>query len=248
MLFRVFVDDSADEQQEKIMVAGAFIGSFAQWCDVNKKWKRRLKADGIKYFRSTEYYSLRDEFSKFRDPIKYPKPKGSEAAKALRDDLDKIIVDSAILGLAVAIPLAMYKSFRETELGASEFYPTDAFSPALQSLMVNCAEASKQELNSTPLAFFCDEGPSAERITHEYLEFKRYNPEWAHLLPSLVHRDDKLMPQLQAADLMANLAKELVTKWLDTQEVSDLKRLDESVYRIDVWTREGMLKRLSIRD
>src|ERR1700686_414541 len=108
MLLRTYVDDSADQTQEKAMVAGAFVGFYHQWNKLQRQWRKRLKQDGLKYFRATEYYNLRGEFSRFRDPIKYPMPKGGQAATALLNDLETIIHESQVMGIAVCVDMQIY--------------------------------------------------------------------------------------------------------------------------------------------
>jgi hypothetical protein len=245
MMLRVYVDDSSDQRQEKAVVAGAFVGTVKQWTDLKQKWKRRLRVEGLKYFRSTEYYSLRGEFERYRDPLRYPKPKGSEAARALRDDLDAIIKKSEVMGIAQVIPPALYRHVRETEPRAKEIFSEDIFESALQSLIRRCAETSRDELRSTPLAFICDDGPSSARIAATYARFKALNTDISEYLGALVHQDDKKFEQLQAADLMAHLAKELYLQQIENPTAAITHRLNHSVFRVDSWTRETMMAVLS---
>src|ERR1700683_5356556 len=100
MLWRTFIDDSSDQKQELVMLAGALMGTQKDWNALNREWWRRLKQDGLSYSRSAEYNSLRGEFYIFRDPVKYPKPKGSEAARQLRADRCELLRKHQILGLA----------------------------------------------------------------------------------------------------------------------------------------------------
>lgn len=97
MLYRAYIDDSADQKQEFVMVAGALMGTDKQWGEFSRKWKMCLKRHGLRYFRSSEYNSLSEEFGIFRDDVKYPKPTGREAARAIRDELDAIIKNSSAL-------------------------------------------------------------------------------------------------------------------------------------------------------
>src|SRR5579863_1078624 len=246
MLLRVYVDDSSDEKQEKVVVAGAFVGTAKQWSGLKLQWQRRLKKDGLRYFRSTEYYSLRGEFARYRDPVKYPKPEGGDAATALRNDLDGIIKKSGVMGMAVAIPMKVYNHVRETEFGAKEIFSSDAFESALQSLINQCAKTSQEEFRGIPLAFVCDDGPSSARIAKTYSEFKALNTHVSQYLGALVHQDDKHFPQLQAADLMAHLAKETYLRQLENPILDGTPpRLEHSVHRIDSWTEEVMKSVLS---
>lgn len=123
MTVRVYVDDSADQKQELAFCAGAFLGKFGEWCKVKNKWLKRLKQDGLAYFRATEYYSFRGEFERFRDPDKYPKPSGREAAGKLRHDLEQIILKSQIVGVALVIPLEPIGKSKVRQKPPTRFLP-----------------------------------------------------------------------------------------------------------------------------
>lgn len=252
VLLRTYVDDSSDEKQEQVVVAGAFVGWYHQWNALQLAWKRRLKREPIDYFRSTEYYSLRGQFERYRDPVKYPKPKGSEAATKLRSDLDQIIHDSQVMGIAATVPMEIYNEFRATEPDAKELLPDDPYELALQALFDMCArtvlyDMQKDRGRPHRLAFICDDSSAAPRITKMFSEFRQKNQAYAEVIESLVHRDDKKRPELQAADLMAHLAKERMTEWLkdpaiftDTEKLKTrLKHL--GVYAIGTCNKEWLL-------
>jgi hypothetical protein len=241
MILRVYVDDSSDEKQEKAVVAGAFIAPRTYWERFSKEWRKRLNQDGLKYFRSSEYYSLRGEFERYRDPLKYPKPLGSNAARALRDDLDALIEKMQLWGMAVAIPLAMYHEVRLNEPQADQIFGPDAFEMALQSLIERCVDASKQEFGGTRLVFICDDSSRSVRVSQIYSSFKEKNQSLSKFIGALVHADDKAVPALQAADLMAHLSREYYMKWLDDPSGATLTRLKDSVWKISAWDRDFML-------
>lgn len=214
MLLRVYIDDSADQKREKAVVAGAWVGKFGQWSELSKLWRRRLKRDGLAYFRSTEYYSLRGEFERYRDPVRYPKPKGSEAASSLRNDLDAAIKKVQVMGVAAAIPIDLYNKFRETVPCAKDVFGKDAFEGALQSLIARCVRISKRNFGGTHLSFVCDQSESAPRILEVFGKLKQRDRDISEMAEGLVHWDDKKFPPLQAADLMAHLAREYFMGWL----------------------------------
>lgn len=241
---RVYIDDSADAKKEVAIVAGAFIAPRDHWEQFSKDWRARLRIDGLSYFRSTEYYSLRGEFARYRDPVKYPKPAGGVAARLLREDLEAIIKKMGLVGMAVAIPLQMYHEVRLNEPGADQVFGPDAFEIALQTLIERCAALSKAELARTRLAFICDNGPSSKRVEQIYRNFKEANVATAKLIGSLTHGDDKELPPLQAADLMANLARDYYMNWLKDPTAVTLKRLKDSVYSMHAWDRDYMLRAL----
>ncbi len=250
VIARTYIDDSADGNREKAIAAGAFIGKFGQWNDLRHKWNKRLKQDGLSYFRSTEYYGLRGEFSKFRDPVVYPKPLGSEAARSLREDLDQIIRQVKVVGVAVCIPLSLYDDIRDSEPNAAEIFDPDAFVTALEALMIETAKVFLSEGfgQRTRLAFFCDESTSSPKIAKDYVELKQINPIAAPVMDSLTFLDDKKYPQIQAADLMAHLAREHYQKWLENPDSPEdagkiiQERLGDSVHFVKCMRRENMLE------
>jgi hypothetical protein len=253
MLLRTYIDDSADETQEKAVVAGAYVGFYHQWNKLQTRWKARLKRDGIKYFRSSDYYSLRGEFSRFKDSVKYPKPQGSQAAAAMLNDLESIIQATGVMGLAVCVDMAAYREIRANKLHAAEIFPEDAFEMAVQWLIKGCAELVRDEFKGFQgqrrIAFVCDESSSAPRISRVYSGFKAVHSDLAEYMAGLVHQDDQRFPQLQAADLMAHLAKGRFIDWLNdpngeifTSKPQMRKRLERlSVHYIAAWNREHML-------
>jgi hypothetical protein len=164
-----------------------------------KSGKARLRQDGLAYFRSTEYYALRGEFEVFRDPLKYPKPTGTQAATRLRDDLEAILKDAPVFGIGVAIPLKLYREFRTTIPGAAEKFGKDAFYSALQTVMIECAHTLRDEMpvdekgRQNRLAFGCDSTDRAPIYAAAYVDFKARNPQLAPIMGPLVHLDDELI-------------------------------------------------------
>lgn len=215
VLLKTYIDDSADERQEQVVVAGAFTGTFKQWSKLKRDWRRRLLRDEIEYFRSTEYYSLTGQFIRYRDPVRYPKPDGSKAASALRDDLEAIVRDSGIIGWAICIPIPVWESFRAKDPAASQIL-TEPFEVALQLLFGSLAKQVTKELGAGHrLTFIADEGPSARRIEKVYLGFKETNRGLDNI-QGFTHLDDKVSPPLQAADMMASVSKELFLESIRT--------------------------------
>lgn len=232
MLIKTFVDDSADEKQEKVVIAGAFSGRFGQWSELKRQWRKRLRREGIQYFRSAEYNSLTGQFFKYRDPGKYPKPEGSKAAKRLRDDLEAIVERNKLGGVAVCIQMPLFNSFRNRSREAAWIF-ADPFEIALQILFKQLSQAVKSDIGDNHrFAFVVDESQSAQRIEKVYLEFKRVNPGLAVNMEGLTHLDDKTTPPLQVADMMASIAKETYLDWPAGASQSIPKRLQNNIRSI----------------
>jgi hypothetical protein len=235
VIARVCVDDSSDEKQEVAISVGAFVGQFGAWCDVKNRWTRRLKADGLDYFRATEYNGLHGQFFRFRDSVKYPKPLGSQAARRLRDDLKSIILKSKLRGAALVIPLDLYWDIRGSSKEAMQIFTEDPFEIAIQSMIDECVQDAIKERLGVRLEFICDKSSSAPRIEATYRAYKEINPQANEIVASFEHRDDKLFAPLQVADLMAHLGREV---YMTKQEPKGIK---ESVAWVKVWNEEMML-------
>lgn len=258
MLYRAYIDDSSDQDKKIAVVAGAFIASVGEWSKLRPRWKNRLKRDGLKYFRSSDYSKLTGEFSKFRDLAKYPKPEGSNAARALRDDLEAIVGETIIDGISNIIPMDIYNEFRATVPRASEIFTADAFEAALQTTMIECAFAVRDHFAGTnnQVAFICDGSSKAAKYTKLYTEFKKKNPKIAQVMRRIVHLDDKKLIPLQAADMMANATKELAVKMIQEHGPELRKtskepkmytkfvtptRLKQSMRRVTIWDWNFMM-------
>jgi hypothetical protein len=242
VLYRTYIDDSSDEKQQIVMIAGALMGTHKQWRAVTQAWRKRLKQDGLRYFRSTEYFSLRGEFERFRDPVRYPKPKGSESAKKLRDDLEAIL-QTQVLGLGCVIPIKDLRDVIEENQLHDRFNP-DPFSFAMQTVMRECARAAQSNLmgENNKVAFVCDDSPNSAKLTAAYSAFKRSNQPIRDTLGGMVHLDDKKTPALQAADMVASVAKEVALEHLKRGEQVSLPRLQGVFWKLVGWNKESILR------
>src|ERR1039458_9708953 len=238
MLYRAYIDDSSDGKHQVVMVAGAIVGTHQQWMKLRKKWKKRLKQDGLDYFRSSEYRSLRGQFQKFCNPIKYPIPRGSEAAKAVRDDLDEIIRTSGVMGMSNVIPLEMFRGIVSVPEIRHRFNP-DPFSAVMQAVMRDVVMYIRKHCGDNLLiSFVCDDGPNAHLYLKAYQDFKLKNGWIADMMKGLAPQDDKLTPQLQAADVVASISREMAMEYLETHTKVSLKRLEGSFYKMNIWKPE----------
>jgi hypothetical protein len=73
MLYRAYIDDSADRNRERVNVSGAIVGDEKRWSLLHRKWRERLDQDAIQYFKSSHCNSLNGQFHKFR-----PMPHGNK--------------------------------------------------------------------------------------------------------------------------------------------------------------------------
>jgi hypothetical protein len=242
MVYDAYVDDSKDRHAEKVVVSGIFIGQQKAWASLRTKWKKRLDKEGMRYFKTSEYYGLRGEFRKFQSEVDYPRPSGRDAAKLIFDDLEEIIKQTEIASMGVVVPV---QDFNEVmaDPRAKGRLPTNAYSLALNL----CFYQTVQELNKDP-------GRHVVRFVHDcddrfpiykecYERFKVVNPKTAKQMCGFAPLDDKEHPPLQAADLAANVTCNFAKEWLDQERaVGSLNRLKDSMFRICVGTKDFLLE------
>jgi hypothetical protein len=122
------------------------------------------------------------------------------------------------MGIAACVPMQVYNDIRATEPHAAEIFPEDAYEVALQALFKLCYDTVQDEMRKDigpqRVALICDLSSAAPRIAKMFGEFLEKNSNYGDVLESLVHRDDKKLPPLQAADLIAHLAKDRFIDWL----------------------------------
>jgi len=85
VLWRAYVDDSADRNRKKVIISACLIGDCDQWRSLARPWKAKLAENQLEYFKSSECSTLSGQFRRFRSELNYPKPKGREAADKIRD-------------------------------------------------------------------------------------------------------------------------------------------------------------------
>lgn len=215
MLFKVYLDESSDERQQKAAAVGGFIGEVKQWKGFSLKWFKRLARNKIDYFHSSEYYSLTGQFEQFKDPIKYPKPAGSLAAKAVLESLESLIQKTELVGVGICIFMDDWKAAIKSDPDAPKIL-TNPYEIATQFLISEIHKVLSEEVGKgNRIAFIADESQAAERIEKVYLELKRVNPGLDGL-KSFTHLDDKPCAFLQAADMMAGLSRQAALDSLKT--------------------------------
>ncbi len=252
MLYRTYIDDSADEKQEIVMVAGALIGTQKQWNELSRKWNICLRHHGMSYFKSSEYNRLEEEFERFHDEDNYPKPTGRAAARAIRDELEAIIKRVPILGLACAVPLPMYRKLVE-EYELSEKLNPDPFIAASQTVMRESALLARDKLprgkkdRDNRIAFVCDDTDNARNYSDAYAGFKAKNVAIQDTLGGLSHQDDKHTPPLQMADMVASISKEMAFEYIKTGGRVELRRLQGVFHKLIVWDEPTMRELASLQ-
>jgi len=241
MVFDAFMDDSADALAEKVAVSGIFIGNKEQWSFLRREWRKRLKSEGMLYFKASEYYGLRGEFQKFRSESKYAPPSGREAAKRIFDDLEALIRRAEIVSLGIVIPVGDYMAIRALP-EAEGIWQQPPYFAALNGGFFETVKAIRRLPGNNAVAFVHDDDNRFPEYLRAYHEFKEKNPKTAGLMRGFIPLDDKQHPSLQAADLAANATCNFAKEWLDKPTEATLQRLRRSMYKIGIWDKDYMLE------
>lgn len=210
-----------------------------------------LRAHKIPYFRSYDCRTLSGGFADLKE--KWVQEKACQIADRMRTRLEDVIESSPIM-MGVGFGINM-KDFLEVDampeaqasrqwMRECHDYKTCAFRNVFNLLgHILIVEFGGENY----IAFVCDESSHQRKIRRGYERMKEKFPILRERFLRLTPSDDKKVPELQMADLMADVARQMIMKYIvegGTQEVPPLS-IKENVLRVQTWNRSGMLKVLS---
>jgi hypothetical protein len=236
VLFRTWFDETYDGKREKYAVAGGLVGRHGLWANFSQKWKAVLhEKPRINHFHMKELRGLDGEFLQFRDPVRWPKPTGSQAANVKRDKLKALIEGNPNIGaLGIGVLIEDFNLVRAADPKAAELLRPDPYEFALQVFVYETAKLIRRVSvetgrgpNGDCVAFVSDEDEKAAIYTAAYTDFKKKNPDIAEVMHGLAHLDDKKWAPLQAADMIASFVNHRFNEMLKIPE--DERKLRESL-------------------
>ena len=118
---------------------------------------------------------------------------------------------------------------------------------AFRNLFCRMTHRLTTEVDATlRIAFVCDDSPHFKVINRGFERVKDKFPDLAEHMLSLTRLDDKVTPELQMADLMADISREMMQKFIasDRQNQITPSVLDEKISSVDLWDKVGMLSNL----
>lgn len=232
MLYHAYIDDSADRNRERVVVAGAIIGKKQDWDTLNRRWNARLAEDGIQYFKSSHCETLNGQFHKFRA---LGMDEGRPKAAKVRDDLDAIIRSSPVTGLGVTLSVPFHQTMLSDPAAFGEI-PTVPYRLAFQQLIAECGKAMQLLRGRGHIVTFGhDNGDDFNALHDLYKEFKKRNPRYSGTLADFVPLDDRLHPPVQAADVAAWITFQFANNYMAGPNGQKMKRLKLSMYKIVNW-------------
>lgn len=241
MIFTCFLDDSKDRTQTRLMVSAGFFGAKDDWKSLRIAWKRVLRKHGMDYFKSSEYYRLEGQFARFRTNA-FPPPKGREAARQVRSDLQTVLKGHpGIAGIGVAVLLDAYnKVLSRSE--ALKALPRNPYLAALNSVVFETVRKLRTIPGHNAVQFVHDNGDDFDVLRSSYEKFKQLNPTTAKKMGSFIPRDDKDDPELQAADMVSNYTMQLGLEALDRGDMRPtLKEMKSNIVKLGYWDENYIL-------
>ncbi len=228
MLYKAYIDDSADRDRKLFVISGAIIGNETHWSPLYKPWRDRLAEDTIQYFKSSHCDTLNGQFHKFRALAD-----GRIKADAVRDDLDEIIRRLQLVTLGVILPLPVYQQMTSNPAKFGPI-PTVPYRLAFQQILAECAKAMRLLGRNNIVTFAHDDGDDFPQLHSIYKQFKEKNPHLASVMADFVPLDDKLHPPLQAADVAASVTYRYAQSWAATPDADNLKRLRKNMNKVNI--------------
>jgi hypothetical protein len=224
-----------------MLVSAGFFATKDEWGKLRTAWIKRLREDGLEYFKTSEYKMLSGQFARFKTDT-YPPPTGREKARQIRYDLQAIMRGiPGIQGIGVAIPMDTYAKVAARP-EAAEIFQGNPYQRALESVIFETLKHVRRKSGRNVVAFFHDNGPDCDELRVYYTAFKDINPKTAKLMHGFQPQDDKENPPLQAADMAANFTLEKSLEFRETnQRLDSLEQMEGSIQRLCVWNEHYML-------
>ncbi|MDE3148336.1 MAG: DUF3800 domain-containing protein [Acidobacteriota bacterium] len=232
-LWKICIDDTADERGEKYVCAGALMGSKEDRSNFNKTWRRKLgSSPAIRCFHGKDVHKLSGEFAQFRDKVLYPPPLGMDAAIAKRNVMRAVIESSELIGFGAGVLVPEYQRIRDSHPRGKYFMPKSPFGYVLQEVIYRTTKELARYVGNLKVQFISDRSNRSSEYERVYADWKRWNPETAMSMLALTHEDDKRHYGLQAADVAASTVNLIFRSHVETGTVPKEYALSERFWRI----------------
>lgn len=221
--WKVYIDDSADKNRDRYIVAGAAIALKQEWHSFFKKWNKILKSHPpIAYFRRSEMLAGTGEFAKIEEAAR------TEKANSFK----KLISESGIAPMGTGMLIPAYEKVKISHPRASMFMAKDAFEWVLQHIMLQAVNAIRTIDESPTIHLICDTSNKNSRYRKLYEGFRWKNPVSALSIGKLEFSDDKKVAGLQVADMIASATNGVFRDYVECGTVNLDGFLVDGMYRI----------------
>src|SRR5713226_1112120 len=156
-----YMDDSADRSRKTVFSVAGFLGYVLDWDDLEKEWEKRVKRDGIDYFRTYDCKSLSGEFEKL--VLKYGLTTARVFADAMLKDLKDMVHKAPLAAYCLGV---LMDDFREAikHPDAQMVLTDDPYFAAHQQVIILVALDACRLTPPEPVAFVYDEHSKAKAL------------------------------------------------------------------------------------
>jgi hypothetical protein len=235
--YECYLDDSKDGRQEIAYVCAGFYGTKKTWNRFNRAWDKQLKAEGIEYYKSSEFKSLTKQFARFKN---LPEPHGREGARRVKQRLERIAYDSSGLhGVGVAVPKADYDAVLSHDSAELIFPKKYIYHRAFEWTLLKATELACKSKENRAIVFAHDDEDDFNELRDLYRSYKERNSKSAVYMCGFQPLNDKVSPALQIADMLANSVMGTTVGFItgrEGAEYSDIFMNDRT--KLYVWSRE----------
>jgi hypothetical protein len=204
LLLAFYADESADQKHEKVFVVAGFLGYTKEWLKLEGHWNARLKRDQLAYFHASEYNSLKGGFYQLISA--HGPEKARDIADKLYSDLAQLIKSHELYAFCFIVPIPIYHQVRAREFGEN-CLQKDPYIVAHEQIIFNVAKSAGKAGATQPIAFVFDKHDKAVQLVNNWPDMKSRLPATSPWIGSPSVMNDEKCAQLQAADLIANVAK-----------------------------------------
>jgi Protein of unknown function (DUF3800) len=243
-MFNSYFDESWDQHQEKILVVGGMLGLYEQWSKIEWRWTELLDKYGIAYYRASEAEFARGQFNKepYRTVGTDTTPQQYDLLRAVREDFFRITTSGTVSGLAIGIPVALFREVADTPERLEKFGGTPYYLCG-HTAVLEMLKAVKYVLRSKDIVTFTfdrqQEHEKEMKKVHAHLQTKEC--EFHSQVGSIKFEDKKLFIPLQAADTLVYESRKYLERLLADPAVRprpELQRLMD----------EGKIFQISLTD
>ena len=243
-LFYSYLDESADEKQEKAFCIGAFIVHEGARKAIQDAWVKQLETDEIAYFRASDCKTVKGAFWHLR------KKCGSlhlarEAAIKIRENLEAVLlpVSTLWIGSGLSVDMLDHVAARSAIPESALFYANDPTVAAYSQTIYTVTRLVRKNASGHGVSFVFDESSSSAKIMAAYEAVKAYHPVIAKSMGTIAPANDKVTPPLQMADLIASVVRESFLKYKETGEPFP-EKWDAHFESPGIWDAEHTLRSL----
>jgi Protein of unknown function (DUF3800) len=249
MIGTAYLDESSDAVQKETFVAAGFFCVDHEWRRLRRKWRKILRPRGIECFRASDCRNLQGDFATLKE--KWGEERAYKIADKIRTDLGDLIDNSGLLiGFGFGINMhdfwevdAMPEA-RACRNWMRECHDYETY--AFRAVFGKITETILRLLDGDNYLFFvCDESPHYRKIKRGYDRFRKKFPAIAERMLGISQLNDKRVPELQMADFMADVAREMVTRHIATRQTAEPLSVKTRVFNVDCAHKHSMLRVLS---